>query len=140
MAGAEGTEKNEKEISPELLEMMQTELVLFAQRWLDYIANFANYIKRRMYKTGITLPFVIDSGVYEGREGLMVALDIRITIPREIIKKYAELRKKRKIEIPKVPYITLRKAMAAERTGETRAEDREPEADLFKKLIYSDKV
>jgi len=123
-------------IDSQELESAQTDLVLFAQRWLDYIINYANYIKRRMYKTGVTLPFAVTNTLREANGDLDIAVEIHVQIPLELVKKYVQLRKQGKMELPRASYITLKK-IAGERYGEEASTE---ESELFKKDIYTDKV
>jgi len=131
-----GNEKSEVDVKPEELESAEMELVLFAQRYIHYITNYANYIQRRISKTGITLPFENANFVSERGDDIVVTAEVRIVIPRSIVRQYAQLKKQRKVELPKIPYQTLKKVIGAEEAK--KGEDEELE--MFKKDIYSEKV
>jgi len=131
-----GKEENETDVKPEELEKAEIELVLFAQRYLHYITHYANYIQRRISKTGITLPFENANSVSERGDDIVVATEVRIIIPRNIVLQYAQLKKLRKVELPRIPYQTLKKTIGAD--SERKGEDEELE--MFKKDIYSEKV
>jgi len=129
-------EKSDDELKPEELERAEVELVLFAQRYLHYVSNYANFIQRRISKTGITLPFEYANFVVERGDDVVVTTEVRVVIPREIIRKYALLKKQRKVELPKIPYQTMKKVIGANEAE--KGED--TELEMFKKDIYSEKV
>jgi len=131
-----GNDRSEVDVKPEELESAEMELVLFAQRYIHYITNYANYIQRRISKTGITLPFENANFVSERGDDIVVTAEVRIVIPRSIVRQYAQLKKQRKVELPKIPYQTLKKVIGAEEAK--KGEDEELE--MFKKDIYSEKV
>jgi len=126
--------------SPEEREQAAMELISFAERWLDYIINYAQFIKRRMHKTGLTLPFDSPTFVKRGPNGFMVEVRVRVLIPHVIVDEYIRLKRHARIKLPKISYPTLRKIVKP-KSGELE-EDRESEEEVeaFKKDIYSDKV
>lgn len=117
-------------------ESAERELLVYVQRNLDMVSNYAAFRMRKMVKEGVRVGLDTRRSVYDDEDNVYVEQTVRFVLPKSFIAKFAEMKKMGKAKLEGPSYLTVRKAV----TGDPQRAPEDEEEEEFLKELMSDRV